>query len=386
MPNVMCRHPFLEHKANADVLRPWYYSLVLDKDSPSSIHQQLIDHFRSMIEAGDWLGGSPLPSTRDIAQRLGINRKTVSRVYEELSAQGLIYTQPKRGTFVAETIKRSTTADKAMADSSPSSSAPHTESNSIESLIQKSSIHHLRRAALHLHKLRQADYDVTGLHHLKHLLANLLAHERRYLVPPEHIACGARQGLQQAILCNLDASQGYVLIDPSVGTRLEHALKKQGIPVMQLPEGACNQTQQFIDQVEKYCINFPVSAVWCDSSKVVSPAHLEAEQTLIAQKLSDYGLLLIDDQRSRLPLGLEHQPPLAAKYARSLLLGSLYGTFCEMFNICYVASNLGFTDKFLTEMDAHSQSPLLLNMLAQSDLIKRGEYKKLVTTIHRSMA
>ncbi|HEY0892117.1 MAG TPA: GntR family transcriptional regulator, partial [Cellvibrio sp.] len=185
-----------------------------------------------MIEAGDWLGGSPLPSSRDIAQRLGINRKTVSRVYEELSAQGLIYTQPKRGTFVAETVKRSNKADKALADQPPQSSAPHTETNSIESLIQKSSIHHLRRAALHLHKLRQADYDVTGLHHLKHLLANLLAHERRYLVPPEHIACGARQGLQQAILCNLDAAQGYVLIDPAVGTRLQHALKKHGIPVM----------------------------------------------------------------------------------------------------------------------------------------------------------
>ena len=130
------------------MLRPWHYSLVLDKESPRSIHQQLTDHFRTMIEGGSWLGGSALPSSRDIAQRLGINRKTVSRVYEELSALGLIYTQPKRGTFVAETVLANAAGQAATHHSTAS---PLTQADntlySIHQLIQKLCIHHIRRVA-----------------------------------------------------------------------------------------------------------------------------------------------------------------------------------------------------------------------------------------------
>ena len=55
-----------------------------------------------------------------------------------------------------------------------------------------------------------------------------------------------------------------------------------------------------------------------------------------------------------------------------------------MFNICYVASNLGFSADFTDELNLQQQQPALLNMLAQSELIKRGEYKKLLTTIQRA--
>jgi len=365
------------------VLRPWHYSLVLDKESPHSIHQQLTEHFRTMIEGGSWLGGSALPSSREIAQRLGINRKTVSRVYEELSAQGLIYTQPKRGTFVAEMPL----ANKAglAASTHPANPSPtHVDSasNSIHQLVQKACIHHIRRVALHMHKLRPQDYDVTGLFNLKHMLANLLAHERRYLISPERIACGAWPTLQTALIHSLNLGTGYLLVDAVVNSTLEDHLTKQGIAVLRLPEIAPGQAQLFVEQVEKYCINYPVAAIWCDSTRIINPQHLESEQALLSQKLGDYDLILIDDQHNTLPEIQDHTP-LAAKYARSYLLGSLYGDFCDRFNLSYVASNLGLSSDFIRELNEQQQQSALLNMLAQSELIKRGEYKKLLTTIHR---
>ena len=360
------------------MLRPWHYSLVLDKDSPSSIHQQLTEHFRTMIEGGSWLGGSALPSSRDIAQRLGINRKTVSRVYEELAAQGLIYTQPKRGTFVSENSQPPLLAAHNPANTSP---ATVTEANSIQQLIQKACIYHFRRVALHIHKLRPQDYDVTGLFDLKHMLANLLAHERRYLISPEHIACGNWPTLQNALVHSLNLGQGYLLIDHSVSPSLELRLRRQGVAVLRLPEMTGGQVKLFIEQVEKYCINYPVAAIWCDSASHIHHPQVEAEQALLVQKLSDYHLLLIDDQRHRLP-ELQDDMPLSTKYAKSYLLGSLYGNHCDMFNLTYVASNLGFTEAFLNELNEEHQ-PALLNMLAQSELIKRGEYKKLLATIQR---
>lgn len=365
------------------MLRPWHYSLVLDKESPHSIHQQLTDYFRTMIEGGSWLGGSALPSSRDIAQRLGINRKTVSRVYEELSALGLIYTQPKRGTFVAETVLVSK-ASQSASDHSVSSTLTQADNTrySIHQLIQKVCIQHIRRAALHMHKLRPHDYDVTGLFNLKHMLANLLAHERRYLISPERIACGTWPTLQTALIHSLNLGTGYLLVDAMVSRPLEDALKKHGLAVLRLPEIAPHQARLFIEQVEKYCINYPVAAVWCDSTRIINPQHVEAEQSLLSQKLADYDVLLIDDQRNALPEAQDHTP-LAAKYARSYLLGSLYGHFCDRFNLSYVSSNLGFTQDFIHALDEQQQQSALLNMLAQSELIKRGEYKKLLTTLHR---
>ncbi len=364
------------------MLRPWHYSLVLDKASPHSIHQQLIEHFRAMIEGGAWLGGSALPSSRDIAQRLGINRKTVSRVYEELSAQGLIYTQPKRGTFVSQTPRSETPGPPRPRASMPARPEHDNATSSIYQLIQKTTAHHIRRVALHMHKLRPHDYDVTGLFNLKHMLANLLAHERRYLVSPDHITCGTWPVLQTALMHHLSLADGCLLLDHRASAELERSLERYGIQVLRLPAIADGQAHGFIEQVEKYCINYPVSALWCDTSTLFEAQTIDTSQALVAQKLADYRLLLIDDQRAHLPF-VQQQQPLSSRYAKSILLGSLYGECCDMFNLCYLASNLGFTSDFIHELNVQQQQSSLLNMLAQSELIKRGEYKKLLTTIHR---
>jgi GntR family transcriptional regulator / MocR family aminotransferase len=363
------------------VLRPWHYSLVLDKESSSSIHQQLIAHFRTMIEGGSWLSGSALPSSRDIAQRLGINRKTVSRVYEELSALGLIYTQPKRGTFVSQSSPPTSHESETYTPLQRQQVDPY--SNSIHHLIQKTSLHHIRRAALHMHKLQAHEFDATGLFNLKHMLANLLAHERRFLVSPDHIACGSWLALQNAVIHSINPADGLLLADHHTSDAMINSLQKHNITVIQLPETAGNQAINFTEQIEKYCINYPVAAVWCNSSALFKNESDAAGQTLLAQKLSDYRLLLIDDQRGSFPLSQECPPPLASKYAKSLMLGSLYGNFCDTFNLCYVASNENLSSEFLSALNEQHQQSSLLNMLAQSELIKRGEYKKLLTGIYR---
>ena len=363
------------------MLRPWHYSLELDKTSAISIHQQLIAHFRTLIEGGSWLSGSALPSSRDIAQQLGINRKTVSRVYEELSAEGLIYTLAKRGTFVSERARISQTA--AIADP-PAASSPSDTGHRIFNLIQKHSIHHVRRAALHMHKLQPVDYDVTGLFDLKHRLANMLAHECRYLVAPENIACGSWQALQSGLWQSLPRGEQCLLIDHSVSAVAAALLQSQGIRVLRLPDCPPGHMRPFVEQIEKFCINYPVAALWCDSSLRANPAQREAEHAQLIQKLSDYEVWLIEDRRTQLP-DWNNGRPLAATYARSYLLGSLYGTYCDRFNLSYIASQAGLPAPLIQHLDHPCQQTVLLNMLAQSELIKRGEYKKLLSTIHRSL-
>lgn len=369
------------------MLRPWHYSLELDKSSVLSIHQQLTHHFRDMIESGHWLQGGALPSTRDIAQQLGINRKTVSRVYEELSAQGLIYTEPKRGTFVSRP------ATRRLSSQAVAPQGPMVECNNqyatITQSIQKAVLPHIRRAALHMHKLRRQDYDVAGLHSLKLMLANLLAHEKRFLVSPEQILCSHWLSLELGLMELLKQQPGQVLVDSSLPKQQRDTLQKHGIPLQVLPPLAMESPQAFAEQIEKYCINYPVSVLWCNTTETCPELQREQAHLLIAQKLTDYNLILIDDQRTQLVSGQSAIPLASHHPQRSLLLGSLYGPWCDMYNLHYLASSASIISNgpshraMHSHLDNQQMQALLLNMQAQSELIKRGDYKKLLTSIHR---
>jgi len=66
------------------------------------LYLQVAYQIRRNISAGELPHGSQLPSIRMMADRLGVNAKTVKFAYDELQSQGWIETQTGRGTFVAE--------------------------------------------------------------------------------------------------------------------------------------------------------------------------------------------------------------------------------------------------------------------------------------------
>jgi hypothetical protein len=63
---------------------------------------QLAWRLRALIFTGRLTKGEPLPSLRRVAGWAGVNVNTVRAVYESLEAEGLIFSQQGRGTFVAE--------------------------------------------------------------------------------------------------------------------------------------------------------------------------------------------------------------------------------------------------------------------------------------------
>ena len=75
----------------------------IDRDGQLSLTQQLVDAFVAAIEAGELGPGARLPATRALAQTVGINQLTASRVYRRLQEMGLVVAGVGRGTFVRET-------------------------------------------------------------------------------------------------------------------------------------------------------------------------------------------------------------------------------------------------------------------------------------------
>ena len=64
------------------------------------LYEQIIQQLNALIEDGEISPGEQLPTTRQLAVQLGINFNTVARAYRLLDQEGLISTQPGRGTFV----------------------------------------------------------------------------------------------------------------------------------------------------------------------------------------------------------------------------------------------------------------------------------------------
>lgn len=83
------------------MLRPWNLDIQLLRQSGTGLHTQITQALIEEIRRGRLVRGSPMPGTRDLAERLLVNRKTVVLAYDELVAQGWLETQGRRGTFVA---------------------------------------------------------------------------------------------------------------------------------------------------------------------------------------------------------------------------------------------------------------------------------------------
>lgn len=76
----------------------------LSHHNPLPLYEQITAEIRRKIIAGELRGGDPLPSIRQLAADLTTSVITTKRAYQELEQEGLIYTRPGMGSFVAEGV------------------------------------------------------------------------------------------------------------------------------------------------------------------------------------------------------------------------------------------------------------------------------------------
>lgn len=73
----------------------------LDSKTSVPLFKQLYLQMREQILLGTMPADSKLPSVRDMANNLAISRNTVDGAYQELCAEGYIYSKPRSGYFVS---------------------------------------------------------------------------------------------------------------------------------------------------------------------------------------------------------------------------------------------------------------------------------------------
>lgn len=72
----------------------------VEPGSPVPAYRQLEAILRRRIEAGEWRTG-PLPSVAYLQHEYGVGRDTVLHALRVLRESGLIFTVPKRGSYIA---------------------------------------------------------------------------------------------------------------------------------------------------------------------------------------------------------------------------------------------------------------------------------------------
>ena len=76
--------------------------ILISNSSGKPIYEQISRQIKAMILSGELAPGEMLPSIRALAKDLRISVITTKRAYDELEAEGFLYTMAGKGCFVAE--------------------------------------------------------------------------------------------------------------------------------------------------------------------------------------------------------------------------------------------------------------------------------------------
>lgn len=74
--------------------------LLIDTENRRPIYEQLYTQIRDRIMAGEWKFNKKLPSSRQLANDLLISRNTVEQAYQQLFAEGFLFSKPRSGFYV----------------------------------------------------------------------------------------------------------------------------------------------------------------------------------------------------------------------------------------------------------------------------------------------
>ncbi len=105
--------------------------IMIQKDSPLSIRDQIKRQIRALIENSELSPGDALPSARNLAALITVNRNTVTQAYKELATEGILEVVTGSGTFVRKGLIPKPRAeldrifDKAMEDARKKGFSPN---------------------------------------------------------------------------------------------------------------------------------------------------------------------------------------------------------------------------------------------------------------------
>jgi GntR family transcriptional regulator/MocR family aminotransferase len=182
--------------------------LAIDRASELPLHEQIERELRERIRSGRMPGDMRLPSTRALAQELGVSRGVITEAYGQLAAEGYLATSQGAPVRVAKAVRAA--SPRAPARSLLESHAYHFHPGlpDLAGFPRETWLRSVR-AALRDSPLGAVGYgDPRGVPELREALADYLGRVRGVDADPEHmlVCTGFMQGL--ALICRMLRSRG----------------------------------------------------------------------------------------------------------------------------------------------------------------------------------
>lgn len=218
--------------------RPWELLVTIDRDEPSSLRHQLSQALREVIRHGALGVGAPLPSTRALAEQLGVSRGTVVDAYDQLAAEGYLELRPRSRPL----IRAAATPPPVARSESKGTPRPRYDlvatTPDLSLFPRREWLRALRRALTGLPDA-ELDYDWTGLGtvELRQALSEYLARVRGVATSQDQILVtnGFKHGLD--LVCRVLAGRGARRIaveDPSFDDQWT-TIKRNGLEIVPVP-------------------------------------------------------------------------------------------------------------------------------------------------------
>jgi GntR family transcriptional regulator / MocR family aminotransferase len=342
-----------------------------------------------------------LPGTRELAQSLDINRKTVVEAYDELAAQGWLKTDRTRGTFVSSelpvvpdngTPRRPTLAhmpdrpDYRLVGTAPNipaflpekdlltfdDGAPDTRGIPVAALGRA-----YRSALAHAAQRNRLGYgDPRGSLALRAAVSTMLNVDRGLTTTPDNI-CLTR-GSQMAIYLTtriLAGPRDCGAMEELSYPPAREAFRAAGAEVLSI---GLDDAGMRIDQLEETCRKRRVRAVY------VTPHHhfpttvlLKPDRRLRLLALAEqFGFAVVEDDYDH-DFHFVHQPmlPLASfdPWGKVVYIGSMSKMLAPSLRVGYIAAPKSFVDRAAAEIMMIDRQGDPVIELAVAELIADGE-------------
>lgn len=385
-------------------MRKWRPLLKLNDSASQASYRKIAEGLVTAIVEGRLLPGTLLPGTREMAQLLDVNRKTVILAYEEAMTKGWLVSEPRRGTFVNAQLTAKQLPSRAQAPFAPpilaQTAAPYFAQNaqvtalnhrhdalffdngtSDHRLLPQAVLHRYYRNALRSsfasNTLRYGS-EGTG-YHLRCALAEMLRNNRGLTVGAENICLTQGTQMSLYLTASLLLKPGdMVLVERLSYPPAWEIFRRLGaqLVTVDIDEEGCRT-----DQIDRLCREHKVRMIYLTPHHqfptTVSLHAARRQQLLALAALHDFCIIEEDYDHEFHFSGRPYLPLASDRAQRHVIyVGSLSKALGSTFRCSYVVAPAQVVEAL------HSNAALMLgdaDAVAQkmlANLINDGELKK----------